>query len=222
MTKRRKRVRFCAQVMQIQPFAILLALYFYILILIPNFCSLFWFTQNQGQVIQSFYAFGCLVGSQNLSFLVITFIEKYRIIQAILFTLFTIAVVCIETTAHYGFVSIMSSLMAILGLMISILISVELFRLDHKSDHKLVPMSLACFGIYGGALCGLCDKLHYMNRDSPTWSYILMGFSAFLLLISVLLTLPWCHNGLKCCSCCCSCCKKAFGSVDESDEEDAE
>lgn len=86
-------------------------------------------------------------------------------------------------------------------------------------DHGVVPLGFTFFGLYSGGLTALGDKLHYMNRDDPEWSYISIGYIGCLVMLAVILSLPWVHNGMKCCKCCCNCCKECCGSI-ESDCED--
>jgi len=75
MNRRQRGARkpsFCSNVMRIQPFAILLATFFFLYMKIPQYCQLFWFTQNQADIIVTFFVLGSLIGSQNIAILAVS------------------------------------------------------------------------------------------------------------------------------------------------------
>jgi hypothetical protein len=39
---------------------------------IPQYCQLFWFTQNQADIIVTFFVLGSLIGSQNIAILAVS------------------------------------------------------------------------------------------------------------------------------------------------------
>ena len=73
----KRRYRFCARFNRSQPLALFLATFFFIFMKLPQFMSMFWFTQNEAEVALAFFVFGSLVGSQNFSFLIMNFAKDY-------------------------------------------------------------------------------------------------------------------------------------------------
>lgn len=67
-----KKPSCCASFMRTQPFAILLATFFFLYMKIPQYCQLFWFTQNQADIIVTFFVLGSLIGSQNIAILAVS------------------------------------------------------------------------------------------------------------------------------------------------------
>jgi len=84
---------------------------------------MFWFTQNEADIISCFFAVGALIGSQSLNFLVVAFMSHYRLIQIILIILFIGAVVSLDIIADMGLVPVMCALSGIMGLIITLLLS---------------------------------------------------------------------------------------------------
>ena len=94
---RRDGPTFFAVFFQSQPFALMWASFFFLLLKLPQFCALFWYTSNQGAIVTAFFAFGAVLGAHSFSFLIIAFMDKYRIIQIILLILFTLGLfVCLS------------------------------------------------------------------------------------------------------------------------------
>lgn len=89
----------------------------------PQFCSLFWFTQNQADIISAFFALGFLVGAQGLNFLVVAFMSSYRLVQLILVLIYLAAITSLDFTANLGLVSVMCTLVGVMGLILSLLLS---------------------------------------------------------------------------------------------------
>jgi len=103
---------------------LLLATFFFLYVKIPQFAGLFWFTQNQAEVILAFFIFGSLIGAQNLSLLAISFTQtRYRLIQLTLFSFFSIGIVCLEFTASMGMIFHLCIYACLIGLTLSTLIS---------------------------------------------------------------------------------------------------
>lgn len=175
-----------------QPFAILLATFFFLILKIPQFASLFWFTQNQGQVLLAFFSFGYLIASQNLSFITLALFHHYRRIQIALLVSYVIFVSALDITANKGSVFLLAAFLAVLGVVLALLTVLELHVLDKEMDQGTVPLSLTIFGVYGAGLCALGDFTHYMNRDSPTWSYITVGLSGVLVAMACLFSADCC------------------------------
>ena len=57
------QIRVISKVFKSQPFAILWAVFFFVYLKLPQFCSLFWLTQNQGDIATAFFAIGFLLGT---------------------------------------------------------------------------------------------------------------------------------------------------------------
>ena len=127
------------------------------------------------------------------------------------------AVISLDFTANLGMVSLMCILSGVFGLVLSMLISQEIYRLDRIKDNGVIPFSVTMFGFLGFLFTWLGDVTHYMNRDDPTWSYINVGLSGLYVLIAYVLSSSWSYNGCRCCSWCCGCCKQCCGTVDEDD-----
>jgi hypothetical protein len=137
----------------------------------------------------------------------------------VLVLLYVGAVISLDYTANLGMVSVMCCLVGVFGLVLSLLLSQETYRLDKVGENGVIPCAMTFFGIYGFTLTYVGDITHYMNRDDPTWSYVNVGLSGLFVLISYAFTSSWAFNGCRCCSWCCGCCKNCCGTVDEDDEE---
>lgn len=104
--------------------------------------------------------------------------------------LFTIAVICLETSAGLGYLWILCLYTFVLGLILTILICQELYVTAHDKDEGIWPLTLTAFGIYGSIISALGDKTHYMNRDDPTWSYINIALAGLFVWLSIFFTIP--------------------------------
>ena len=216
----RPPIRAWAKLGRAQPFAILFSTFFFLYLKLPQFASLFWFTQNQGEIFLAFFSFGFLLGSQNLNFVAISLIKSYRIVQAVLLLTFIAFIGALDGTAQKSDLYLLCCFAAFIGAALAVLISLELFQLDRDFDSGSVPVALTLSGLYSSGLCALGDKTHYMNRDDPTWSYIDVGLSAVFVSLACLFTLSWFKRGCRCCSCCCRCCLRCCGRMDEDDEQE--
>jgi hypothetical protein len=199
------------------PLPILLATFFFVYQKLPQYASMYWYTQNKQDVIAAFFAAGALLGAQSLNFLVVAFSNFYRFIQIFLVLGF------ISTTMGMNYRNselwIMCLCAALYGLILSCLISQELYKIDRVKQNGTIPLSFTLFGLFGGLLTWFGDKTHFMNRDDPTWSNISFAVSAGLVIIAFIFSLSWISNGCRCCQCCCQCCNDCCGSYDEDDED---
>lgn len=202
------------------PFAILLATFFFMFVKLPQYASMFWFTQNQQEVIQACFAAGALIGAQGFNFLVIAFHSVYRFTQSAIAISFVICVIVLEY--NHSSMASFCVIVAFFGLFLTILISQELYRLDNVKENGVIPLSFTLFGILGCGLTWAADKTHYMNRDDPRWSYINLALTAPLVLLGVVFSIGWISNGCRCCKCCCKCCTDCCGTYDEDDEDSEE
>lgn len=73
-----KKTKLMAGVGLAHPLALLLAAFFYMICKLPQLAQVFWFTENQGEAIVAFFAFGSLLAASNLSFIVLAFQDLYR------------------------------------------------------------------------------------------------------------------------------------------------
>jgi len=124
--------------------------------------------------------------------------SQYRWIQVFIVLLYCSIAAGLDIVANEGKMSTICVFTGIMGLSLGLLISQEIIRLERENDSGTVPLTLTLFGIYGCVLTAVGDKTHYMNRDDPTWSYINIGLSAFLVFFAFLLSLDWVQKG-----CCC-------------------
>ena len=111
-------------------------------------------------------------------------------IQITCAVLFTVCVVCLETSASLGYLWILCLYTFVLGLLLTILICQEIYVTAHDKDQGVWPLTLTIFGFYGSILSALGDKTHYMNRDDPTWSYINIALAGFFVWLSLFFTIP--------------------------------
>jgi len=79
--RRRKRISICARLMKPQPLAILLATIFFTYQKMVYFPLLFWFTQNEADIMIVFFAVGLLIGALNGGLMAMMQVkDKYRVI----------------------------------------------------------------------------------------------------------------------------------------------
>ena len=186
-------------------------IFFFLYVKIPQFTALFWFTQNQAEVVLAFFIFGSLIGAQNLSLVAISYTQsRYRLIQITLFSFYIIGIICLEFTATLGMVYHLCIYSFLIGITLSTLISQELYLISKDSEPSVMVLSVFCFGVYGSLMTFVADRTHYMNRDDPTWSYIniaLAGVFAFVALFFTIEGVKTCKC-CACCGCCCKCCKQ--------------
>jgi len=83
---------------------------------------LFWFTENQGEVLLAFFAFGSLIGAQILGFVVVAGFKSYRWMQIIFLIIFIIFVIVLDAMATSGDLYLLCFFTAMLGLFLSLLI----------------------------------------------------------------------------------------------------
>lgn len=218
--QKRQRLRCIAIFFQSLPFPILLTVFFYLYQKLPQYASLFWFTQNQQDVIAAFFACGSLLGAQSFNFLVVAFFSWYRLFQFFLIGGFITCVVLInyKNSELYQ----MCLFASFIGLTLTCLISQEIYRLDRVKQNGTIPLAFTWFGLFASALTWFGDRTHYMNRDDPLWSYISMGIAGGLVLFAWFFSINWIFNGCRCCSCCCRCCVDCCGTISEDDDEDSQ
>jgi len=86
--------------MKPQPLAILLATIFYTYQKIIYFPLLFWFTQNEADIMIVFFAVGLLIGALNGGLMAMLQVkDKYRIIQVFFLSFFFLGIIIIEACA---------------------------------------------------------------------------------------------------------------------------
>lgn len=129
--RRRKRISVCARLMKPQPLAILLATIFFTYQKIIYFPLLFWFTQNEADIMIVFFAVGLLIGALNGGLLAMLQVkDKYRIIQVFFLSFFFLGIIVIEACAQLGYIWLIGFGAFILALSLAILTSIELMLLD--------------------------------------------------------------------------------------------
>jgi len=99
-----------------------LATYFFLIVKIPQFASLFWFTENQGEVLLAFFAVGSLFGAQIFGFLVVAGHKSYRWLQIIFLILFIVFIIVLNFMATSGDLYLLCFFTLMLGLLLSLLI----------------------------------------------------------------------------------------------------
>lgn len=192
-------------------------MFFYLFQKLPQYASLFWFTQNQQDVVSAFFACGSLLGAQGFSFLAVALFSYYRLMQAVLLVGF-IACAVVINYRHEELYEV-CLVATFLGLILTTMISQEIYRLDRVKQNGTIPLAFTWFGLFGSAITWFGDRTHYMNRDDPLWSYISMAVAAGLVTFAAFLSLNWIFNGCRCCSCCCKWCVDCCGTTDEDDED---
>lgn len=86
--------------MKPQPLAILLATIFFTYQKIIYFPLLFWFTQNEADIMIVFFAVGLLVGALNGGLMAMMQVkDRYRIIQVFFLSFFFFGIILIEACA---------------------------------------------------------------------------------------------------------------------------
>jgi len=222
----------CAKLSRAQPFSVLLVTFFFLYQKLFYFPLLFWFTQNETEILLAFFAVGYLIGSLNGGLMAMLQVkDKYRQIQVTFLVLFFIAVAIIEACAQTGSIWSISLGAFLLSLSLSILTSIELMLLDIPAEAQvaappessdlfpLVPLTFTFFGLYGVILASIGDKTHFMNRDENTWAYICIAAAAVLVLAACCFTLKWLKNGWTCClGCCCPCCRPCCQGEEEPED----
>lgn len=173
----------------------LLANIFYTYQKVVYFPLLFWFTQNEADVVATFFTIGLLLGSLNGGLVAMPLMQRFQSrfldTRFFLVLLWTFGVVLLLATATLGQLWITCFSVFIMGLCLSVLASIELQQLPAEEVNNTagptIVISLACFGAYAQGLTALGDKTHFMNRDDPLWSYISMGIATFLTTLGVAL-----------------------------------
>lgn len=86
--------------MKPQPLAILLATIFFTYQKIIYFPLLFWFTQNEADIMIVFFAVGLLIGALNGGLMAMMQVkDRYRIIQVFFLSFFFFGIILIEACA---------------------------------------------------------------------------------------------------------------------------
>ena len=182
---------------------------------------MFWFTENQGEVLLAFFAVGSLFAAQIFGFLVVAGHKSYRWMQIIFLIFFLIFIIVLNAMATSGDLYLLCFFTLMIGFFLTLLIVQEFQQLDPARDDGGVPLALTLFGAYGALLCFWADKSHYWNRDDPYWSYVNIGVAGLFVLVGCLCSIA--HKvGCKCCKCCCGMCHRCCGSQEGEEPSDSD
>lgn len=117
--------KFFGKLAQAQPMAILLATFFFIILKLPQFASLFWMTESQGDYLLVFFALGSIFGSCIFSFPVIAFPGKYRCLQITFEVLYVLSIICLLWFATFENLNLLCFIVFLIGLFLAILTAQE-------------------------------------------------------------------------------------------------
>lgn len=193
--------------------AILLAIFFFLVLKLPHFASVFWYTESQGDLFIAYFAVGSVIGAGACSFAIVAVPGGYRCNQIVFESLYVITIIFLCGFATYENFSLLCFFVLLLGVFLACLTGAEVYQLDTNFDNGTVPLALSCFGLYGCLLCLLGDFTYYINRDDPFWTYVDIAGTTGLVIIACLCTLPWLQKGCKCKSCC-GCCEAEASDSD--------